>query len=978
MEANTGNTNSYNTSSSQGFYSFKQEEASNGKKRLTLRTAVCTQLFGVFLFAVGLVAGLFIGIYAFHGGPDRPKCEPVSTNGGHLKPQGMIGAKQNVPKPTTVMPKRDFHDHGHGHGDHGHGHSVHGHGHDDHGHGDHLMPDESIVPIDVGHGDHTFDNGDHIDGDHFVHGHTDDPFHIDDGHGHSNDGHGHSSVDLPIDVGLPDLPSVVPSTTEKTTNPPTTTTPKPTTTEVPTTTEESDFCEVCNWRNPLIPVPEHFIFEPITPDEMRLVREALSLRNITTVKPGDELALNESYIQAMSLHNPVKLDVLNHLDREGPPPDRYGWVSVVEGAAEPPMYMHYKVGPLGEGIENVSVEPILKRGEVTFEKRPYDTVEMKQIILMVMDELFKVNTILQESFDSRTPYQDLTVLPTGPLTDEKGRRTSRFTLGLRGLGDRDFDFLNILPLHGKVYHGARNVSNWYIYDIFYINQGPYENAQALLKDYVLDLVAKIRYPQGTRKATEELTYPKRNMYQPVRENTHFQGTTTAEPNGPRYDVGGNFIRWLGWSFTVATTQHRGPGVYNVKFKNERVVYENSLSDIGLVYSADGSGQDNVVFADATYGLGEARKAIPGVDCPEYAAFLRTTAWDPEAMDASTKLTICVFEKNAQEPLWRHKGTQVEAGLENSYLVVRYPTQIGNYDYILDFEFHLDGRIVTTATATGFIQGSFWNPFNEYFEHDSERTPFGYKVSGTLTGPIHDHTFAYKVDMDVIDEKNDFELIHWKYGDLHDALASKTKNGTLKKFPNYFMYNKTRYITWEHVENETALDVDLINQKFWTVINNNHKNMWNVSRGYRIIPMATGSQNILDDYPRIKELSFTKHHLHITKHHDDETYVKPIYNPDNMDDPDINAKFIDDLVDGESIKNSDIVTWISVGFLHIPTSEDVPMTTRVTTGFTLKPFNFFDSTPTFDVPAHALGENDTVLDNAPKEAPCLYMPMTVRG
>ncbi|KAK3098674.1 hypothetical protein FSP39_021836 [Pinctada imbricata] len=936
MASQTGNTNSHNNMTSQGFYSFKPEEVSPEKKRLTLRTALCTQIFGVFLFTVGLVAGLLIGVYAFHGGPDKAKCVPpdnapspqaVRAQNEAVVENKMTTTREPVtttraPVTTRRMPKPPQTSHSHSHG----------HDHDDHGHdsrGRFLRPNDDSHPFTIGTGEKTTER-------HSPFGNTEDPT----------------------------------TTTTRTT------TDDATTVDTPPSTQAT--CSVCSWRNPLVQSDKPEIFAPITPDEMKQVQDAMYQAKITTVKEGDDLAFNKSYIQSMALYPPIKADALEYLDRGGPVPERHAWVSVQEGAADPPRYMHYKVGPLGRGSVNVKIVKLTTDNECPFEKRPYDTIEIRQVILFVMDELYKVNDILSESFDSRTPYQDLSVMPTGPMIDDEGRRTSRFTLSLRGLGDRDFDFLNILPLHGKVYHGGMNTSNWSLFDLFYINQGPFANVEDMYTAYSTDQVSKIRYPEGTRKATEELTFPKRNFYQTLRENSDFPGISSFEPTGPRYDISGNTVEYLGWSFTVATNQHKGPGVYNVKFKNERIVYENSLSDIGLVYSADGSGQDNIVFSDATFGLGESRKAMPGVDCPEYASYLRTTHWNSASVYPITKLTICVFEKDAQEPLWRHMGKAMEAGMNNRYLVVRYPTQIGNYDYIIDFEFHLDGKMVTTATATGFIQGSFWNPFSEYFQEDKERTPFGYKVSGTLVGPIHDHTFAFKVDMDVVNEKNDFELINWKYGSVKEALESKAPGGKIKKYPNYYFYNKTRYITWESVENETYFDIDNINQKFWTVINKEHKNMWNVSRGYRIVPMASGTQNILDDYPRNKDISFTKHHLHVTKYHDDEHFIKPIYNPDYESDPDITTKSIDDMVNGESIQNSDIVTWLSLGFLHIPTSEDVPMTTRVTTGFTLKPFNFFDSTATFDIPAHAVGPNDTVMDNAPRAGPCLFMPMTVQG
>jgi hypothetical protein len=59
-------------------------------------------------------------------------------------------------------------------------------------------------------------------------------------------------------------------------------------------------------------------------------------------------------------------------------------------------------------------------------------------------DLKKMSDLLKHSFDINDVYQDITVMPNGPYNDGSGR-ISRFTLGLRGLGNKEFDFLNILP-----------------------------------------------------------------------------------------------------------------------------------------------------------------------------------------------------------------------------------------------------------------------------------------------------------------------------------------------------------------------------------------------------------------------------------------------------------------------------------------------------------------------------------------------------
>lgn len=60
---------------------------------------------------------------------------------------------------------------------------------------------------------------------------------------------------------------------------------------------------------------------------------------------------------------------------------------------------------------------------------------------------------------------------------------------------------------------------------------------------------------------------------------------------------------------------------------------------------------------------------------------------------------------------------------------------------------------------------------------------------------------------------------------------------------------------------------------------------------------------------------------------------------------------------------DLVAWVTVGFLHIPHSEDIPNTATPgnSVGFLLRPFNFFPEDP-------SLASRDTVIvwprDNGP--------------
>lgn len=402
----------------------------------------------------------------------------------------------------------------------------------------------------------------------------------------------------------------------------------------------------------------------------------------------------------------------------------------------------------------------------------------------------------------------------------------------------DIDLIHILPLSGTVHATGSDVTKWFANDFHYLNQGPYDNATALMTAYQRGDIRKVKFEEGFRNTIWDRVFPKRDSSMPFRENADLHGTRSYYPEGPRYTVDGTSVKWMAWSFDIGGSEIRGPALFNIKFKNERILYELAVNDIALNYAMDSHSQNNIIYADATYGImaGLTPTAImKGVDCPEHGTVLKTSYWWHYSQTSSNMSSICIFEADGQEALWRHVGTTFEAGLRNRYLVVRAPVVIGNYDYTFEFNFYLDGKIFTYAKASGYIQASFWDE-NDPKWPDKSRDPFGYRISDYMTGPIHDHMFGFKVDMDIVDKDNTFQIVKWKAGPQLEAI--RTQNPNITKKPEYFIYNETRYIEWQKIEKEVGIG-DTAEQQFWLVVNEREKNRWGVERGYQISPLATG-------------------------------------------------------------------------------------------------------------------------------------------
>nr|KAF6283941.1 hypothetical protein mPipKuh1_010030 [Pipistrellus kuhlii] len=107
-----------------------------------------------------------------------------------------------------------------------------------------------------------------------------------------------------------------------------------------------------------------------------------------------------------------------------------------------------------------------------------------------------------------------------------------------------------------------------------------------------------------------------------------------------------------------------------------------------------------------------------------------------------------------------------------------------------------------------------------------------------------------------------------------------------------------------------------------------------------------AQSLLAALPR-------RYPLAVTKYRESELHSSSLYNQHDPWDPPV--VFEEFLRNNENIEEEDLVAWVTVGFLHIPHSEDIPNTATPgnSAGFLLRPFNFFPEDP-------SVASRDTVI------------------
>jgi len=686
------------------------------------------------------------------------------------------------------------------------------------------------------------------------------------------------------------------------------------------------------------------LFAPLSEAEMEEAFALLKERGLINTNLGENPTLGDNYVYGMALENPNKEDVLRSRSM------RYADVHLHRGIEND--LAEFVVGPLGTGTADLTL-----RGTYNYNARPRDGIEWDQFEIKVFEVYDVLRDLLVESFDGAYQGNGLYFHPQAPPGLNADDRETRFCAALVVDGCARCRDMHFLPLTGTISNPGTDTSTWYAHSLYYLNQGPFDTAEALLEAYNSGTIRKMALPDGYRDNLMERTIPQPlygGAFEEFRAGSETAGPT-ADAVEQRFTIDGHKVSYLGWTFEIGASQFKGPGIYDIKFLGQSIAYEISLQEVGVVYSSDTSSGSNTIYLDATFGIGEFQDLMPGVDCPHYAAVVEATWFNGYSQSPVTAKSICIFEVYDGSAMWRRKD-KFMSGARDYKLVVRTPMAVGNYDYLVSYIFKLDGVLKTEAQASGFLQTTYWDPDSPLRTPGAMRDPFGFRVSDYTHGTMHDHSIGFKVDMDILGQSNTMKTYEWKAGTPVEAFNSQEGIDITEK-PNYFLYDETRYIEEQTLTEETGLNINLQTPKWWIVQNEGELNRWGVPRGYRIKPELPPTQ-VLNEHPSVRALGYTKYHAMVTKRKEEERFISGNYDLNQLNDYEIDAR---EYINGESIEEEDLVLWMNIGFLHIPIAEDVPMTNVVGSSFSLKPFNFFDWNPAFDLPSYVDTSDGSPLD-----------------
>ena len=415
----------------------------------------------------------------------------------------------------------------------------------------------------------------------------------------------------------------------------------------------------------------------------------------------------------------------------------------------------------------------------------------------------------------------------------------------------------------------------------------------------------------------------------------------TEPEGKNFTISGQTVHWGNWCFHVALDSRVGLQLSTVTYKDKgvkrKVMYEGSLGGMVVPYGDPELGWYFKSYLDSgEYGMGTLTSPInPGKDAPENAVILDAVIADYKGQPQVIPNAIAIFERYAG-PEYKHKeifGDQ-DASEERRELVVRWISTVGNYDYMFDWVFNQNGVIGINAGATGIeaVKG-----VKSRTMHDStakEDTKYGTLIDHNIVGTTHQHIYNYRLDMDVDGIENSF--VHM------DPVIKPTTDGGVRK--------SSMQIDTKIIGNEKNAAEKFDPSTIRLISNLNKENKMGNPVSYQLIPFAGGTHPIAKgaqfspDEWLFKRLSFMDKQIWVTQYHQDERYPEGKYSNRSTHDTGL-GQFVDN---NQNIENKDLVVWLTTGTTHVARAEEWPIMPTEWVNTLLKPWNYFDGTPTLNI------------------------------
>lgn len=411
----------------------------------------------------------------------------------------------------------------------------------------------------------------------------------------------------------------------------------------------------------------------------------------------------------------------------------------------------------------------------------------------------------------------------------------------------------------------------------------------------------------------------------------------TQPLGPDFVIKGNEVKWQKWSFRYYMHPREGLVLYNVGYEDggkvHPILYRAALSEMVVPYGDPVEDwRWRSAFDVGEYGLGRmASKLQPKLDAPENAKMLSATFCSDNGVPYKADDVIGIYERDGGM-MWKHfeAYTGTNESRRGRELVIFFIATIGNYDYAINYIFKQDGTIEVDLALSGIMlpKGSW----EKRIDPDHKMTDMaGHLVDPMVMAPHHQHFFNFRLDFDVDGTNNNV-------GEMNSSAMDPGPNN-----PNLngFLMQETIF----NKESEAGRSMDMESARVWSVTNPSSKNSLGYSRSYLLVPGGNSLPYIAPESPVRKRAQFVNHHFWATKYNPGELYAAGDY-PNQSKGGDGLPQYV---ANNESLDNTDVVTWYTLGITHIPRPEEWPIMPVTHLGFKMIPAGFFDRNPALDIP-----------------------------
>ncbi|KAI5400859.1 hypothetical protein KIW84_065638, partial [Lathyrus oleraceus] len=415
-----------------------------------------------------------------------------------------------------------------------------------------------------------------------------------------------------------------------------------------------------------------------------------------------------------------------------------------------------------------------------------------------------------------------------------------------------------------------------------------------------------------------------------------KGITVDQHDGPGFTIQGHSISWANWVFHLGFDIRAGPiislaSIYDLaKQKYREVLYKGFISEVFVTYQDPTEEWYYTSYFDCgEFGFGQSMSSLqPFNDCPANAVFIDAYYSGSDGIPVMISNAFCIFEKYAGDIMWRH----TEIGIPNEVinevrsdvsLIVRAVSTVGNYDYVIDWEFKPSGSIKLGVGLTGILEvkaGTYTNT------DQTKDDMYGTLLADNTIGVYHDHFITYYLDLDIDGEANSFVKANLEKVTVKDQKTPRKSYWTVVK-------------ETAKTENDARVNIGLKASEL-VVVNPNKKTKLGNTIGYRLVPGSVVHPLLVsDDYPQIRS-AFTNYNVWVTPYNKSEKWAGGLYVDHSRGDDTLAVWNLRD----REIENKDIVLWYTMGFHHVPSQEDFPVMPTLSGGFELRPTNFFESNP----------------------------------